>query len=221
MQDTRHRILRPLVLGVAVAAVVAAALVLIVREGDIRAAGQLAVMILGRGATAILHCGTTKLAGHLHFMTRRPLQQLPFLRRVPRECSPVGQCISIGPSERRDNYYACGHAMRVRTRAREARCSRSRDPLFRKSGAEIGAHGWIVSSLCRVAPRTSTTGQRVKVITRHVSYIPLRVPVRTSAIGSRASSSRNLYPLSAIHRRHSLPLSQAILFAERIARLFF
>lgn len=99
VQDARHRVLRPLVLGVAVAAIVAAALVLVVGEGYVRAAGQLAVVILGRGAAAaILHCGTTKLAGHLHFMTRRPLQQLPFLRGVPRECSPVGQCISIGPS---------------------------------------------------------------------------------------------------------------------------
>lgn len=100
VQDARHRVLRPLVLSVAVAAIVAAALVLVVGEGYVRAAGQLAVVILGRGAAAILHCGTTKLAGHLHFMTRRPLQQLPFLRGVPRECSPVGQCISIGPSEK-------------------------------------------------------------------------------------------------------------------------
>lgn len=56
VQDARHRVLRPLVLGVAVAAIVAAALVLVVGEGDIRAAGQLAVVILGRGAAAILHC---------------------------------------------------------------------------------------------------------------------------------------------------------------------
>lgn len=97
VQDARHRVLRPLVLGVAVAAIVAAALVLVVGEGDIRAAGQLAVVILGRGAAAILHC---KMIGHLHFMTRRPLQQLPFLRGVPRECSLVGQCVSIGPSEK-------------------------------------------------------------------------------------------------------------------------
>lgn len=97
VQDARHRVLRPLVLGVAVAAIVAAALVLVVGDGDIRAAGQLAVVILGRGAAAILHC---KMIGHLHFMTRRPLQQLPFLRGVPRECSLVGQCISIGPSEK-------------------------------------------------------------------------------------------------------------------------
>lgn len=89
VQDTRHRVLRPLILGVAVTAIVTA-LERFIHEGDVRAAGQLAVVILGRGAAAILHCGTTKLTRHLHFMTRRPLQQLPFLRRVPRERSPVG-----------------------------------------------------------------------------------------------------------------------------------
>lgn len=148
VQDARHRVLRPLVLGVAVTAIVAAALVLVVGEGYIRAAGQLAVVILGRGAAAILHCDTTKLAGHLHFMTRRPLQQLPFLRGVPRECSPVGQCISIGPVGKGDNYYACGRSYAPRPRAEEKSAApllsprppdmhtRPRDARFRKSGRD-------------------------------------------------------------------------------------
>jgi len=66
VQDARHRVLRSLVLSVAVAAIVAAALMLVVSERNVRAASQLAVMILRRGAAAVLHCGTTKLARYLH-----------------------------------------------------------------------------------------------------------------------------------------------------------
>lgn len=164
VQNTRHRVLRPLVLGIAVAAIVAAALVLIVGEGDIRAAGQLAVVILGRGATAILHCGTTKLAGHLHFMTRRPLQQLPFLRRVPRECSPVGQYISIGPSEKERQL------LRMRTRCvRVSREKNSAAPLAlgrdrglsSEKAEKISRTRTTVSSLVSSLRRPSLRQQRV------------------------------------------------------------
>lgn len=183
VQDARHRVLRPLVLDVAVAAVVAAALVLVVGEGDVRAAGQLAVVILGRGAAAILHCGTTKLARHLHFMTRRPLQQLPFLRGVPRECSPVGQCISIGPSGKETiiTHADVSYTVAVSPRPRANSCSpRSlvaassavltsvRRSLPEKRKGPRLARGTVSSLLLR-RPGCSSTGQRVKVAVRHAS----------------------------------------------------
>lgn len=224
MQNTRHRVLRPLVLGIAVAAIVAAALMLIVGEGDIRAAGQLAVMILGRGATAILHCVNIQMVGHLHFMTRRPLQQLPFLRRVPRECSPVGQYISIGPSKKeRRNYYACGRdASAFRAKRYSQPRSLSRDALLWKSGAGIAHTDDRFLSLLR-RPRPRSVNNRSMGESYHAACLVSSWEF-LSALERLVRTHRRRNFTLTLYRRFTddihYPLA-AIPFAERIARLFF
>lgn len=144
-------------------------------------------------------------------MTRRPLQQLPFLRRVLRECSPVGQYISIGPSEKeRRNYYACGRGASA-FRARKTRSpARSLAMLSYGKTEQESRTRMIVSSLLLRRPRPRSVNNRSTGESYHaaclVSSWQSGVPICTWAIGPRASSSKfYFYPLSAIHRRHSLP----------------
>ncbi|TGZ50708.1 hypothetical protein DBV15_06934 [Temnothorax longispinosus] len=105
-------------------------------------------------------------------MTRRPLQQLPFLRGVPRECSPVGQCISIGPS--RDPLARAKMSPAALRSPRSARRAHVRaTPASGKAeGIAVGTGDRTVSSLLPLAARCTSTGQRVKVTARrHASQI--------------------------------------------------
>jgi len=114
------------------------------------------------------------------------------------------------PVGKRDNYYACGRSYgavcTTRTRKKPAEPLVSQALVranFRKSEVRIGARR-IVSSLLR-RPRSSSTDQRVKVITRHASR-----PVAsscTSLTDPRASSPEFIlyrrftdihYPLTTI-----------------------
>lgn len=87
------------------------------------------------------------------------------------------------------------------------------------------AHGWSFPLFCCVALALapSTTGQRVKVITRHASF-PAGNREFLSALGRSVRAHRRRNFTFTLYRRFTddihYPLA-AIPFAERIARLFF
>lgn len=137
-------------------------------------------------------------------MTRRPLQQLPFLRRVPRECSPVGQYISIGSSEK-EIIITHADAMRARFAREKFAAPLAFERCSYEKAEESRAHGWPfpLSPLCRVALAPSTTDRRVKAVARHASYPAASI---LSALGQSVRAHRRQNLTLQSPRRHSLPL---------------